>query len=272
MSYARLRMVPPKEKRIAIIYYDREMGKGELMRGSSTGMHMNGPRSLLKVLEGMQNHGYQIDPIPKFEDELLEWMMVRGRQIGVWAPAELDRLVRHGSPALIPASKYLEWYQEKIPADRRQQMEEKWGPPPGRFMVWKDDKEQQYIVVPRIDLGNVQLMPQPLRGELHGGESASTQTHDKVTTPPHNYLATYFWLEQEYKANAVVHFGTHGSEFALPGKPTGLTDRDWPDILMGQLPNLTPGLSRIWSNLRRSSGEYMGRSLVIYLHPLSMVV
>jgi cobaltochelatase CobN len=239
LSLARLRLKSPEEKRIAIIYYDREMGKGELMRGSSTGMHMNAPRSLLNVLEAMHQHGYQISPLPRFEGELLGWMMERGRQVGVWAPAELDRLVRTGSPVLIPSDQYAKWYQQKIPADRRRQLEERWGPPPGRFMVWSKG-DQQFIVVPRVDLGNVLLLPQPLRGELNGNDSASDQTHDKVTTPPHNYLATYFWLEQEYQADAVVHFGTHGSEFALPGKPSGLAQRDWPDILMGRLPNFNP--------------------------------
>jgi cobaltochelatase CobN len=58
--------------------------------------------------------------------------------------------------------------------------------------------------------------------------------------PPHNYMATYFWLEKSFQANAVVHFGTHGSEFALPGKANGLARRDWPDILMGSMPNFNP--------------------------------
>lgn len=239
LSLAKLQTTPVKEKKIAIVYYDREMGKGELMRGSSTGMHMNGPRSLLNVLEKMHHHGYRINPIPKFENELLEWMMARGRQIGVWAPAELDRLVRNGSPALVSKQKYLEWYEERIPADRRQQMEQKWGTPPGRFMVWHNGTEE-YLVIPKIELGNVILLPQPLRGELHGPDEVSSQIHDKTTTPPHNYMATYFWLEKEYGANAVVHFGTHGSEFALPGKPSGLSGHDWPDILMGSMPNFNP--------------------------------
>ncbi len=82
-------------------------------------------------------------------------------------------------------------------------------------MVWKTGTEE-YLVIPKIELGNVILLPQPLRGELHGPDEVSSQIHDKTTTPPHNYMATYFWLEKEYGANAVVHFGTHGSEFALP--------------------------------------------------------
>lgn len=239
LGHARLAQIPVPEKKLAVIYYDREMGKGELMRGSSTGMHMNAPRSLVNVLNALHRHGYAINPVPRHDAELLEWMMQRGRQVGVWAPAELERLVRHGSPALIPEDQYRNWYQKSIPSDRRKQLEEKWGPPPGRFMVW-EEHGKKFIVVPRIALGHVILLPQPLRGELHGKDEANAQAHDKVTTPPHNYLATYFWLEREYGAHAVIHFGTHGSEFALPGKPNGLAQRDWCDVIMGSLPNFNP--------------------------------
>lgn len=239
LSLAKLRSVEPANKKIAIIYYDREMGKGELMRGSSTGMHLNGPRSLLNVLSAMKEHGYGIEPLPKYEDELLQWMIDRGRQVGVWAPGELNRLVQEGSPVLVPADEYRQWYLDKIPEDRRQEMDAKWGPPPGKFMVWSDGT-QEYIVIPRIDLGNVILLPQPLRGELHGSDTLSSQAHDKKAAPPHNYMATYFWLEKSFNANAVIHFGTHGSEFALPGKSNGLARRDWPDILMGSMPNFNP--------------------------------
>lgn len=239
LAHAKLSQMHVSQKKIAVIYYDREMGKGELMRGSSTGMHLNAPRSLVNVLKAMARHGYSVDPIPRHDDELLEWMMDRGRQIGVWAPAELDRLARHGAPALVPESQYRLWYQKYVPQDRQKQLEEKWGPPPGKFMVWEKEGEK-YVVIPRISLGNVTLLPQPLRGELHGKEGANAQAHDKVTTPPHNYLATYFWLEHEYGAQAVIHFGTHGSEFALPGKPNGLAQRDWCDVIMGSMPNFNP--------------------------------
>lgn len=239
LGHAKLARIPVAQKKLAVVYYDREMGKGELMRGSSTGMHLNAPRSLVNVLKAMQQHGYAVSPIPQHDDELLGWMMDRGRQIGVWAPAELDRMVRHGSPALVPEDQYRNWYQKYVPADRQKQLEEKWGPAPGKFMVWGDGSKK-YIVIPRIQLGNVVLLPQPLRGELHGKDEASAQTHDKITTPPHNYLATYFWLEHEYGAQAVIHFGTHGSEFALPGKPNGLARRDWCDVIMGSMPNFNP--------------------------------
>ena len=99
---------------------------------------------------------------------------------------------------------------------------------------------KEILVIPRIELGNLVLLPQPLRGELHGKDEANAQAHDKVTTPPHNYLATYFWLEHEFGAQALVHFGTHGSEFALPGKPNGMSQNDWCDMIMGSMPNFNP--------------------------------
>ncbi|QOV92069.1 cobaltochelatase subunit CobN [Humisphaera borealis] len=239
LSYARLRSTPQAAKKVAIVYYDREMGKGELMRGSSTGMHMNAPRSVVSVLDRMKLAGYTITPTPRNEEELLGWMMDRGRLVGVWAPGELDKLVRTGSPVLIPAEEYEQWYKRRVPEARRAQLDAKWGPAPGKFMVW-ENVGRKFIVVPRIDLGNVILLPQPLRGEAHGKEALNSQAHDKVTAPPHNYLATYFWLEEKFKANALVHFGTHGSEFALPGKPSGQSDHDWPDVVMGAMLNFNP--------------------------------
>lgn len=240
MSFAKLHRMPEAEKKVAVIYYDREMGKGELMRGSSTGMHLNAPRSLVAVLEKMREHGYQISPMPSTGEEVIDWMMQRGKLVGVWAPGELDRLVTTGSPVLIPAAEYEKWYRARVPEWRRKQLEEKWGPAPGTFMVWEKKPGEKFIVVPRIDLGNVILLPQPLRGEAHGKEALNSQAHDKTTAPPHNYLATYFWLEESFKANALIHFGTHGSEFALPGKPSGLAQGDWPDVIMGGMPNFNP--------------------------------
>ena len=105
---------------------------------------------------------------------------------------------------------------------------------------------KSFLVIPRIDLGNVILLPQPLRGEAQD----TALIHDKNAPPPHNYLATYFWLQQAFHADAVVHFGTHGTEFILPGKPTGLSNVDWPDIVLGAMPNINPW---IIDNLGESS-------------------
>jgi cobaltochelatase CobN len=236
VSWLRLGRLPNAEKRVAIVYYDREMGKSELMRGSATGMFLNAPRSLVKVLQRMKDAGYAISPLPADEDEMIRWMMDRGRQVGVWAPGELDRLVRQGSPALVPAETYETWLRERVPPLSIRTLVEKWGAPPGRFLVWEGGRPEKSIVIPRVDLGNVVLLPQPLRGESHD----TSLVHDRLVPPPHNYLATYFWLEKEFHADAIIHFGTHGSELLLPGKSVGLSDTDWSDIVLGAMPNINP--------------------------------
>jgi len=247
VAWTKLARTSNSDKKIAFVYYDREMGKAELMRGSATGMFMNGPRSLVKVLSQMHNAGYSISRVPADEDQLVDWMIERGRQIGIWAPGVLDRLARSGDAVLIPAETYKTWFETKVPKKQREALVNRWGPPPGDFLVWENDGKK-FLVIPRIDLGNVILLPQPLRGEAHD----TSLVHDKLVPPPHNYLATYFWLQEEFGADAMVHFGTHGTEFMLPGKPTGLSRADWPDIVMGTMPNINPW---IINNLGESSPD-----------------
>ena len=51
--------------------------------------------------------------------------------------------------------------------------------------------------------------------------------------PTHAFAAFYRWLREDFKAHAVLHFGTHGSLEFMPGKQTGLTAECWPDRLIG---------------------------------------
>ncbi|MCQ8905020.1 MAG: cobaltochelatase subunit CobN, partial [Methanothermobacter sp.] len=50
----------------------------------------------------------------------------------------------------------------------------------------------------------------------------------------------YLWLQNEFKANAVIHLGTHGTLEWLPGKSVGLSSEDWPDLLIGNIPDIYP--------------------------------
>jgi len=206
------------------------------MRGSATGMHLHAPKSMVKVLKALKAEGYSLSAVPDDEKMLIDWLLDRGRQYGLWNQAELDRLARSGQAVLLPVETYLEWVEKRVPAAVRDAVAKHWGPAPGAAMVWKDDQGRSFIVIPRIDLGNIVLLPQPLRGEAQD----PSLLHSGLAPPPHNYIATYFWLQESFKAHAMVHFGTHGSEFFLPANPVGLSDRDWPDILMGATPNINP--------------------------------
>ena len=61
---------------------------------------------------------------------------------------------------------------------------------------------------------------------------------DRDLTPHPQYAAFYHWLEHTYKADAVVHFGMHGTVEWLPGQPLGNSGLSWSDILLGNMPNV----------------------------------
>ena len=88
-AWIRLARLANARKKVALVYYDCDLGKAELMRGTATGMFMNGPRSMVNVLKRLQREGYGVAPVPADENELIAWLMDRG-------PA--DRRVGAGSP------------------------------------------------------------------------------------------------------------------------------------------------------------------------------
>jgi magnesium chelatase subunit H len=61
---------------------------------------------------------------------------------------------------------------------------------------------------------------------------------EKDLTPHPQYAAFYQWLAKDFQADALIHFGMHGTVEWLPGSPLGNTSYSWPDILLGNLPNL----------------------------------
>ncbi len=55
--------------------------------------------------------------------------------------------------------------------------------------------------------------------------------------PTHAFAAFYRYIQQDFAAHAVLHFGTHGALEFMPGKQAGLSAACWPDRLIGTLPN-----------------------------------
>ncbi|MDE2367712.1 MAG: cobaltochelatase subunit CobN [Burkholderiales bacterium] len=234
-AWVDLRRTANADKRVAIVYYNNALGADDLMRGSPTGAFLDGPESLLRFLPRLKQRGYRVDPLPQTAHELIDWMKARGRNYGPWAQGDLERLADAPGTVLIPLPEYLAWYRSKLDAAQRAAVEARFGPPPGRYMVVKRHGVEQ-IVLPSVRLGNVILMPQPLRGQVEDEQVL----HAKDIPPPHNYLAFHWWLQEDYKPQALVLWGTHGSLEMLPGKGTGLGAQDWTDLLIGHMPVIYP--------------------------------
>jgi cobaltochelatase CobN len=229
--WARLRMMPNAQKKIALIYYNKGLGQDDLMRGSPTGAFLDGPESLVRFLPKLSAAGYALKDIPASAAELIAIMKKRGRNLGPWVQGDLEKLADEGNPILIPLSTYNRWFEQKLNEAGRRAVIDKFGKPPGRLMVVTRNGEP-HLVIPRIQMGNVLLTPQPERGEKQDDQLL----HSRDVPPPHNYLAFYWWLEEQYKADAIVHWGTHGTLELLPGKEAGLSSDCWSDICVGHLP------------------------------------
>jgi magnesium chelatase subunit H len=89
---------------------------------------------------------------------------------------------------------------------------------------------------------------------------------EKGFAPTHAFSAFYRWLKQDFGANAVLHFGTHGALEFMPGKQTGLSAMCWPDRMIGDMPNLY-----LYASNNPSEGAIAKRrsaaTLISYLTP-----
>lgn len=88
--------------------------------------------------------------------------------------------------------------------------------------------------VARLQFGNIVLMPQNAAGS---GDNSFQVVHGTNAAPPHTYIASYLWMQHGFKADALIHFGTHGSLEFTPKKQVALCSNDWPDRLVGAVPH-----------------------------------
>ena len=231
-AWTALRTKANADKKITLIYYNGHPGKHNI--GAS---YLNVlPKSIHRIVHALKQADYDLGHEEMTEDWLFERVLSGGRNIGTWAPGELARLVREDDPILVPLTQYKEWFAGLHPRFR-QEVVQKWGEPDSaRIMVWTDDRQQRYFVLPRVALGNLQLMPQPARG---WDEDEEALFHDVTLPPHHQYIAFYLYLQQQ-RADALIHLGTHGTLEWLSGREAGLDDADAPDALLGSLINIYP--------------------------------
>ncbi|WP_053954842.1 cobaltochelatase subunit CobN [Inediibacterium massiliense] len=224
ISWANLRNKKNEDKKVALVYYNHDGGKDGIKAS-----YLNVIESASNVLGALKEDGYTIDQ--NTDAKSLEEMIQRqGRNVGSWAPGEMEKLLEE-DVLTIPVDEYMKWY-EKLPQALKDQVEKEWGPAPGNVMV-VDGK----MIIPGMKMGNVFVGPQPMRG---WGDDPNKIAHSPELPPTHQYIAFYFWLQNDFKADAVIHLGTHGTLEWLPGKSVGLGEKDWPDQLIGNMININP--------------------------------
>ncbi|NEO76144.1 magnesium chelatase subunit H [Moorena sp. SIO4G3] len=249
--WIQLRQTPPDQRRIAIILYGFPPGYG----ATGTAALLNVPRSLLKFLHALKEQGYTVGELPEDGEELIRWVKAADERSNgkcsnqqpsttnqqpstsnlqlattnlQLATTNLQLATTNLQPSTTVNVKTLQEWLGYLLTTR---IEKQWQSLTGTGIKTNGDEFE----IGGIELGNVWIGVQPPLG-ISGDPMRLMFERDM--TPHPQYTAFYKWLQNDFDAHAVVHFGMHGTVEWLPGSPLGNTGYSWSDILLGNIPNL----------------------------------
>lgn len=212
LKWANLRRKPKLDKKVAITVFSFPPDKGNV----GTAAYLDVFGSIYEVMRAMKNNGYDLPELPESAEALLQEVIH-------------DAQAQYNSPELNVAYKMsVPEYEALTPYSHR--LEENWGPPPGHL-----NSDGQNLLIYGKQFGNVFIGVQPTFG--YEGDPMRL-LFSRSASPHHGFAAYYTYLEQVWQADAVLHFGTHGSLEFMPGKQMGMSGDCYPDNLIGSIPNL----------------------------------
>jgi magnesium chelatase subunit H len=197
------------EKKLAIVIFNFPPNSG----ATGTAAYLAVFESLFNTLRALADGGYSVD-VPDSVDALRRAILEgNAERFGA------DANVAYRIPANdhVKREKYL------------RELEKVWGPAPGRAQ-----SDGSGIFVLGRQFGNVFVGVQPNFG--YEGDPMRLLFEGSFA-PTHAFSAFYRWIREDFAADAVLHFGTHGALEFMPGKQTGLSAACWPDRLIADLPN-----------------------------------
>jgi len=211
LKWANLKNKEKKDKKIAITIFSFPPDKGNV----GTAAYLDVFDSIQAVLKQLDSEGYDIGDAPETKEEIMEAVLN-------------DPEARISSPELnVEYRMSTEEYYELTPYAT--DLEENWGPAPGNL-----NSDGQNLVVYGKKFGNVFIGVQPSFG--YEGDPMRL-LFAKSASPHHGFAAYYTYLEKIFEADAVLHFGTHGSLEFMPGKQVGMSGTCYPDRLINSLPS-----------------------------------
>ncbi|MEH2353171.1 magnesium chelatase subunit H [Nostoc sp.] len=212
LKWANLRRKPKLDKKVAITVFSFPPDKGNV----GTAAYLDVFGSIYEVMKALKNNGYDLPELPESAEALMQEVIH-------------DAQAQYNSPELNVAYKMsVPEYEALTPYSHR--LEENWGPPPGHL-----NSDGQNLLIYGKQFGNVFIGVQPTFG--YEGDPMRL-LFSRSASPHHGFAAYYTYLEQVWKADAVLHFGTHGSLEFMPGKQMGMSGDCYPDNLIGSIPNL----------------------------------
>jgi len=205
-----LRRKSNAEKKVAVVLFGFPPNAG----AAGTAAYLSVFESLFNTLNAMKADGYTVD-VPGSVAELREAVLGGNAK-------------SYGQPANVAAMVDAATIVRTTPPIKA--IEAVWGPAPGRIQ-----SDGRNVFVLGRDLGNVFIGLQPTFG--YEGDPMRL-LFERGFAPTHAFVTFYLWLRNTYKTDVVLHFGMHGALEFMPGKQAGMGARDWPDRLIGEMPNV----------------------------------
>lgn len=223
LRWARLRLIPNPEKRVAIIFHNYPPTNERI--GCATGL--DSLESVARLVGQLADRGYRVERRYASGEELIADLLAHATNDARWqtSDAQAARAV-----ALAAPEQYRPWVAQ-WPEERREEITREWGAPPGPILAHNGQ-----VIINGIVNGNLYIGLQPPRGFAHDAD----RVHDPLLPPPPAYLLTYRWLRDVFRADAVIHVGTHGTLEWMPGKSLALSETCYPDMAIMDLPNIYP--------------------------------
>merc|ERR1719502_1463277 len=212
MKWAALKRKQNAEKKLAITVFSFPPDKGNV----GTAAYLDVFGSILEVLRTMKAQGYEVGELPADVESLVDDVLH-------------DKEAKIASPELNVAYRMsVDEYESLTPYSK--DLEENWCPAPGNL-----NSDGRNLLVYGKTFGNVFIGVQPSFG--YEGDPMRL-LYAKSASPHHGFAAYYTYVEKVFGADAVLHFGTHGSLEFMPGKQVGMSGGCYPDRLIQSTPNL----------------------------------
>jgi len=242
-KWVELRRKPRSQVKVAIVLINPPC-KG-LEASVAVGMGLDVPESVVRLLHKLKEEGYHLgDSLPESGEGLVKLILER-KAISEFRWTSVEEVVeRGGALGFVTLEEYLRWLSE-LPDDLREKIIEDWGKPED-VLSGRAPKElagmvyEGKFVVPGVRFGNVVVMVQPkfgCAGSRCDGRVCRV-LHDPTITPPHQWWAAYRWVTRKFKADLLIHFGTHGYLEFRPGKGVGLSPSCVPEATLDDAPHL----------------------------------
>ncbi|WP_281989605.1 cobaltochelatase subunit CobN [Aquimarina aggregata] len=210
------------EKKVAIILPNYPNKDSRL----ANGVGLDTPESCVVLLQALQTEGYDLGTqLPKSGTEIMHWIT----QV---TTNDITTTTTRPHALVFSHNKFKQCFS-LLSQELQNKVTEQWGTPDNDPYCTENG-----FIISGFLLGNTFVSIQPSRGY---NQDPQAIYHSPDLPPTYQYLAYYFWLQENYQADAVIHLGKHGNLEWLPGKSVSLNaETCFPAAVFGALPHFYP--------------------------------